>query len=232
MLVAQSGPLQDEVEDIKLPTGTVTRQKPTRTTENYRTYEHRSSVLEDLWYESFIESSSLTTCSVTLRKLKAANGTVDLLVLAGSHAELCARRLAADLKEGFPDYTSRRATLTSIKCNLSNADGTASIFGRMRSLFILRRLKMADGGQFSVVQFQQLATKRLKEAGSKAQLSISSDVARNPRLVKFLSWMYQSLENSNSQDQYVHPCCNRRIAHTRYHTVLLVSFQRCSNLGE
>ena len=60
---------------------------------------------------------------------------------------------------------------------------------------------MADGGQFLVEQFQQLAMERLKGTGNKAQLSISSDAARNPRLVKFLSWMYRSLENSRNEDQ-------------------------------
>ena len=62
---------------------------------------------------------------------------------------------------------------------------------------------MADGGQFSPVQFQQLAMERLREAGSKARISIPSDVAHNVKLVRFLSWMHRSLENSRSEEQYV-----------------------------
>lgn len=62
---------------------------------------------------------------------------------------------------------------------------------------------MADGGQFCLVQFQQLATERLREAGSKAHISISNEVVRNVKLVKFLSWMQRSLENSRSEEQLV-----------------------------
>lgn len=59
----------------------------------------------------------------------------------------------------------------------------------------------ADGGQFCLVQFQQLATERLKAAGSRTQLSIPSDVVRNAKLVNFLSWVQRSLENSRSEEQ-------------------------------